>query len=191
MANLATSRASYAQYLADEELSEVKHEFCEGAVVAMAGGTPEHSRLKTNLAALVSVQLAGKPCSSFDSDLRVRVPETTLATYPDLTVICGPFIRDNEDRNAAVNPTALFEVLSAGTAAYDRGEKFDHYMRLPTLRVYVLVDHTRPHVDVYTRNVDETWTRRGFGPGSTFALEAIGAELAVDAIYAGWAELRP
>lgn len=134
--------------------------------------------------------LDGKPCSSFDSDARVRVPATTLATYPDLTVLCGPVIRDEEDRNAITNPAALFEVLSPSTAAYDRGEKFDHYMQLPSLQAYVIVDHTRPHVDLYTRNPDNTWTRRGFGPGSPVRIEAIDADVRVDDIYAGWEELR-
>lgn len=186
----AVSRVRYADYLAAEEISAVKHEYCDGAVVAMAGGTPLHSRLKTNLAGEIFRALIGKPCSSFDADLRVRVPATTLATYPDLTVICGPLERDGEDRHAATNPTALFEVLSPSTAAYDRGEKFDHYVRLDSLQVYVLVDHARPHVDMYTRDPAGGWLRRGFGPGDTVRIEAIDASVRVDDIYAGWEALR-
>lgn len=190
MSSVAVARTSYAQYLADEELSDIKHEFCNGTVVAMAGGTIAHSRLKTNLLFRLAAGLDNKPCAAFDADARVRVTVTTLATYPDVSVVCGPVVRDEEDHNAIVNPTALFEVLSPSTAAYDRGEKFDHFMRIDTLRAYVIVDHTRPHIDLYTRNPDDTWTRRGFGPGDTVRVDAIDAEVRVDDIYKGWEELR-
>lgn len=120
----------------------------------------------------------------------MRVPATSLATYPDLTVICGPREPDADDRHAAVNPTALFEVLSPATAGYDRGEKFDHYQQLPTLRPYVLLDHGRPHVDVYTRVESGAWERRGYGAGQRVPVASIGVELAVDELYAEWAEER-
>lgn len=189
MASTARRRVSYAEYLAEEAASDVKHEFCDGAVVAMAGGTPEHALLKTNLTVLVGAALRGRPCRPFDSDLRVRVQATSLATYPDLTVVCGPLQRDTEDRDAAINPTLLAEVLSPSTAGYDRGEKLDHYARIPTLREVVLVDSTRVHVDVYRRLGEDAWERHGYGPGATVPLASLEVAVEMEALFEGWAAL--
>lgn len=186
----ATRRFSYKEYLEREAASEEKHEFCDGAIVAMAGGTGSHSLLKTNLTISVGSKLAGRPCRPFDSDLRVRVPATTLATYPDLTVICGAREPDADDRHAAINPTVLFEVLSKWTAGYDHGEKFDHYQQLPSLRQYVLLDHLGPHVYVFTCTDSGSWERRAYDAGERVPLASIDIELAVDELYAGWAEER-
>lgn len=190
MSQVAARRTSYPDYLAMEAGSLDKHEFGDGMVIAMAGGTLSHSLLKTNLTVAVGSALRGRPCRPFDADLRVRVPATTLATYPDLTVICGPPERDAEDHEAAVNPTALFKVLSKSTAGYDRGEKFDHYQQLPSLQQYVLIDYTRPHVDVYTRLPSGGWERRGYGEDQRVPLPSIDVELSVAEIYSGWAEVR-
>lgn len=111
--------------------------------------------------------------------------ETGLATYPDLSVVCGPIITDPEDDDAVTNPTALFEVLSKWTAAYDRGQKFDHYRRIPTLRHYVLLDYTRRHVDVYTLR-DGEWVYRSHDSGEVVELGAIGVTLDVAELYEGW-----
>jgi len=190
MPALAHRHFSYAEYLAEEELSPTKHEYCNGAIVAMAGGTIAHAKLKTNLTGLLHAALSGRPCQPFDSDLRIRVLETTLATYPDLSVICGPPERDPEDRCAVTNPTALFEVLSPSSVAYDRGEKFDHYAHLASLRAYVIVDHTRPHIDVYARQDDGSFARRGYGAGQQAPIPGIDVSIDVDAVYTGWAEIQ-
>ncbi|MSP54394.1 MAG: Uma2 family endonuclease [Myxococcales bacterium] len=152
--------------------------------------TPDHSLLKTNLGRVVGNALSGRGCRAFDSDLRVRCPATGLATYPDLTVGCGPFVIDDEDKDAAVNPTVIFELLSKSTASYDRTEKFDHYATLEMLATYVIVDNARPRIDVYTRPDEDSWVRRRYASGARVPLPAIGAEIAVDDIYDGWAELR-
>lgn len=189
MPAFAPVRYSYADYVAGEELSLIKHEYCHGSIVAMAGGTVAHARLKSNLMTAVGSALRGRPCQAFDADLRIRVLATDLATYPDLSVICGPVERDPDDRCAVTNPTALFEVLSKSTAAYDRGEKFDHYQQLASLQLYVLVDDKRPHIDVYTRQSDGSFARRGYGAGALLPLTAIDVNLAVDDVYERWAEI--
>ena len=165
MSEFAHRRHSFREYLQLEEAAEERHEFCDGAIVAMAGGTPEHALLIANFTGLLGAGLRGGPCRGYSSDLRIRVLETSLATYPDISVICGPLQRDPEDRNTATNPTVLVEVLSPSTAGYDRGEKLDHYLRIPTLQEVVLVDHRRAHVDVYRRTGPDTFERRGYGPG--------------------------
>lgn len=100
----------------------------------MAGRTPEHSLLNTNSTARVTVALDGRPWRAFDAELRTLVEVADFATYPDLSLLCGPFQRSPRDPNALTNPTVPFEVLSRSTAAYDLGEKFDRYALLPTLQ---------------------------------------------------------
>ncbi|MBM4368404.1 MAG: Uma2 family endonuclease [Deltaproteobacteria bacterium] len=184
----ATARqlVSYAEYLAAEELSATKHEYIDGQVVAMAGGTMAHATLVGNCYGLAFTALAGRPCRPYNESQRIRIPATDLSTYPDLSIVCGPRLPDEADRHAATNPTVLVEVLSPGTAAYDRGEKFDHYKQLPSLREYVLVESTRVHVDVYSLDERGEWVRRGYGPGSSVPLPSVGISVDLDALYEGW-----
>src|SRR4051812_42732973 len=106
------ARYTWAQYVVLEHSSNVKHEFFDGEIFAMAGGTPEHSALATAITIQLGRQLEGKPCRPYNSDLRIRVPATGLGTYPDVSVICGPPQHDPSDRNTLVNPTLIVEVLS-------------------------------------------------------------------------------
>lgn len=108
---------------------------------------------------------------------------TGLATYPDVTVVCGSLERDVEDPQAAVNPTVLVEVLSDSTAPYDLGEKFTHYGQIPSLREYVLVSHRERRIERRWRDPDGTWRTQDVGREGTVELSSIGATLAVDAIY--------
>lgn len=182
----ARRRYTYAEYLALEESTDEKHEFFEGHILAMAGGTFAHSKLKINLTLVVGAALKGKRCQPYDSDQRIRVPATTLATYPDLSVVCGRREPDQDDRHAAVNPTALFEVMSPSTSAYDRGQKFENYRRLPTLRHFVAVEAERVHVDVFTLNEHGRWELQDHGPGEIVELPHIDVRFSVDELYEGW-----
>jgi len=128
-------------------------------------------------------QLQGTSCRVYDSDLRVRVLATGLATYPDVTVACGALRTDPDDRNTVVNPIVLVEVLSPPTQAYDRGEKFEHYRQIESLREYVLVGFAEPAIEVCRRSADGSWEHDVARAGETVALEAIGCGLAVDAVY--------
>jgi Uma2 family endonuclease len=173
---------TYAEYLALEASSNVKHEYLAGQIYGMAGGTPEHAALAASVIGLLFGQLRGGRCRAHDADLRVRVPATGLATYPDVAVICGPRERDHEDDNAVVNPTLLVEVLSRSTEEYDRGDKFEHYKHLASLRQYVLVSQRERKVEVWTRR-DDGWQLDRCGVGEVADLAAIGCRLAVDELY--------
>jgi Uma2 family endonuclease len=133
-------------------------------------------------------QIRGGRCRVHDSDLRVRVLGTGLATYPDLTVVCGPSERDPNDENAVTNPTLLVEVLSRSTEDYDRGDKFEHYKRIPTLQQYMLISHREREVEVWSRTRHNDWTRVVAQAGGRVALESIAAEFAVDDLYDAAAE---
>jgi Uma2 family endonuclease len=176
---------SYAEYLEQERASPTKHEFLDGEIFAMAGGTPEHARLAANVTAELRLALRRRPCAVFSSDLRVRVLVTGLATYPDAAVVCGRLAHAPEDDDAVINPVVLVEVLSDSTEAYDRGEKFAHYRRIPSLKEYVLVSQQHRRIEVFRRNEDNTWTLHEAGPGTSAKLTSVGCELAVDDVYDG------
>lgn len=139
--SVATRRVRYTleEYLQLEAYANVRHEFLDGEILAMAGGTPEHGATAMRVAAALVTQLRGRPCTVYSSDVRIRVAATGLDTYPDLSVVCGPEQRDVDDRNALVNPIVLVEVLSPSTEDYDRGEKLEHYKQIPSLREVVLI----------------------------------------------------
>jgi Uma2 family endonuclease len=176
-------RYSFAEYLAHEEASNTKHEFLDGQIYAMAGGSPEHSALIASVNGQLWSQLRNTSCSVHMSDLRVRVLATGLATYPDIPIVCGGWERDPENRNTIINPKVIVEVLSPRTEEYDRGEKFEHYKKIPSLRQYVPVAHDRREIEVWTRGADDTWTQSIFGPGKVASLSSIEASLDVDAAY--------
>jgi len=179
---------SLEDYLILEESSNVKHEYLGGQIYAMAGGTPEHAALAAATIGLLFGQLRSGPCRAHDSDLRVRVEATSLSTYPDITIICGRSQRSEKDEQAVTNPAAIIEVLSRSTESYDRGDKFEHYKHLPSLRQYVLVSYRERLVEVWTRNADETWSVAKAREGEHAEITAIGARLDVDELYDAAAE---
>jgi Uma2 family endonuclease len=178
---------AWQEYLALEATSNVKHEYLDGQIYAMAGGTPAHAALQLAVPSLLFPQLRIGSCRAHGADLRVRVLATGLATYPDVTIVCGPREVDPEDKNSVTNPTLLVEVLSPSTAEYDRGEKFAHYKRIPSLRQYVLVSPDEPGVEVWTREGD-AWTRAVSLPGDVAELASIGARLDVRELFEAVAE---
>ncbi len=173
-----------AEYVAREATSEVKHEFINGEVFAMAGGTLEHGALAVAIGAQLSNALAGKPCRIFSSDVRLHVPSTGASFYPDLSVVCGKVESPKEDANALTNPVVLVEVLSDGTEAHDRGAKAGHYRRLGSLREYVLVSQAERKVEVQRLNERGFWELHFFGPGERVELTSLGVTFEVDAVYA-------
>lgn len=177
-----------AEYLALEASSNVKHEYLDGQIYAMAGGTPEHAALAAAVIGLLFPQLRGGPCRVHDADLRVRVRATGLTTYPDVTVVCGPRERDDEDEHAVTNPRLIVEVLSRSTEEYDRGDKFEHYRRLPSLVEYVLVSWREHLVEVRRRDAGGQWSSAEAREGEQAALESVGARLDVGELYAAVAE---
>jgi Uma2 family endonuclease len=181
----ATHRVRYtrAEYIAFERSSNVKHEYLDGVIYAMAGGTPEHAAFAVNVSTALSVALRTRPCRVHSSDLRIRVVDTGLETYPGVTVVCGHAEVDAEDRNVVVNPIVVVEVTSPSTEEYDRGEKLEHYKRIPSLREIVLVSCRERLVEVVRREDDGTWTRHEARTGGAVDLASLGCELSADDVY--------
>jgi Uma2 family endonuclease len=174
---------TYAEYLAAEAKSDTKHEWLNGEVFAMAGGTPEHAGLAASVIGELRLALRDRPCRVFSSDLRVKVQATGLATYPDASIACGKLETDPEDAQAVVNPIVLVEVLSDSTEAYDRGEKFAHYRRILSLREYVIVSQREPRIEVHRRNEAGRWELYEAGAGESIELASVGCRLNVDDVF--------
>jgi Uma2 family endonuclease len=152
----------------------------------MAGGPPDHAAIAVNVSSSLHGQLRGSTCRVFSSDLRIRVLETGLGTYPDVAVVCGDLeYAPDSGRTTVTNPTVLIEVLSDSTEEHDRGFKMDHYRRIGSVREIVLVSHREKHVEVFRRSGDGTWNRFEAGSGGLVQLESIGCTLQVEEVYAG------
>jgi Uma2 family endonuclease len=174
---------SLADYVRLEEYSNVKHEYLDGQIYAMAGGTPAHGAMAVRVSASLLAQLRGRPSNVYSSDVRIRVTATGLDTYPDVSVVCGGEERDAEDRNALVNPVVIVEVLSPNTEEYDRGEKLSHYKTIPSLREVVFVSHAKPLLEIWRRGQGSDWRVEAAGLGDSGRLESIDCQLAVDELY--------
>ncbi len=142
-------RSTEEEYFAFEETSVTKHEFYQGEIFEMPGCTFAHERLVAKLLAIFDNRLAAGPCQPTSSNLKVKVEATGLIAYPDVAVTCDPPRMVVQQGRALANPTALFEVLSESTEAYDRGGKFAQYRQIPSLRAYGLVSQWEPMVEMF------------------------------------------
>src|ERR1700722_5245267 len=147
----AVPRVTVDEYLARERVSETKHELLNGVVVAMAGASPRHALITSNITVALGNALRSRPCLVLSSDQRVAVEATALCTYPDVTVVCERPRFDTKDAHTLLNPLVIVEVLSDSTEAYDRGAKFAHYRSVPSLAEYVLVAQSERKVEHYRR----------------------------------------
>jgi Uma2 family endonuclease len=181
-------RYSIAEYLHRERSASDKHEYRDGEILLMAGGTVDHSLIVANVIRELGNLLKGKPCRVFDSNLRVRIPRKVLYTYPDVSVICGPRETDPNDSagETLTNPRLIVEVLSPSTEAYDRGEKFDRYRELDSMVEYVLVSQETPRIETFFRQADGTWLLTPVsGLASSSKLRSVEVELPLGEVYAG------
>jgi Uma2 family endonuclease len=144
------------EYLARERQAESKSEYYDGEIFAMAGGSPEHSLISSNVGSELNHQLFDKPCRVYNSDLKVRATETTYA-YPDVTVVCGEPVFDDTEADVLLNPTMIVEVMSETTESWDRGGKFERYRGRDSLQEYLLVAQDRPHLERYARQPSGEW----------------------------------
>jgi Uma2 family endonuclease len=171
------------EYLAWERKQPEKHAYYRGEVFAMSGATREHNLIVFNTILALGEMLRDRPCESYPSDMRVRVPATGLYTYPDVTVVCGPPEFEDKRFDTLLNPQLIVEVLSPSTEAYDRGEKFENYRSIPSFVEYVLVSQDKARVDHFVRQPNGSWLMHSRGAGETIDLVSAGCTLAVDDLY--------
>jgi Uma2 family endonuclease len=177
-------RYTYADYVAVERDSPTKHEFLDGEIYAMAGGSEEHSALAAEVLGIFRAALQDSPCRVHTSDLRIYVEAPGLATFPDGSVICGPLEQHGASPDATtLNPTLLLEVTSDSSEEYDTGEKAAFCRTIPSLRDYVIVSHRERRITVHTRAAHGGWITRVAIAGGRVAAESVNSELSVDDIY--------
>ncbi|MDB5299610.1 MAG: hypothetical protein JWO87_1273 [Phycisphaerales bacterium] len=180
-------RYTVEEYLRREAAAVDKHEFHEGEILAMSGGTYEHSLIAANLVGALWSRLRNSRCRALESNMRVRVPPTDRYVYPDATIVYGQPQFDPQDPNCTtiINPRVIFEVLSESTEAYDRGAKFTRYREIESLEEFVLVSQDRPLVEAYTRQSGGTWLfEASSGVDVVAALRALQISLPLSEIYA-------
>jgi len=170
-------------YLGVEEMSSVRHEFVDGQIFAMAGGTPEHAALSAAALVLLGSKLRGGHCRPYSADLRIRVLATGLATYPDAAVVCGDVACDPASPTHVTNPSVIVEVLNPSTEEYDRGEKREHYQQIEALREYVLIAQDRRRVEVFLRSSTGVWEHRLHASGEVVELPSLGLTFSTDELY--------
>ena len=145
-------------------------------------GTPEHGILAARVTALLARALPAQ-CHVASSDVKIFIEATGLATYPDISVVCGSLVRSARDSLALTNPVLLVEVTSPSTEDYDRGDKLSQYRQIPSLEAVLLVSHASKRVTVVQRDAG-TWVTRDVRPGEQVVLAAPAVTLDLDAIYA-------
>jgi Uma2 family endonuclease len=179
---------SIEEYLQFEEQAEQKHEYHNGNVLPMSGGTIEHNQIAANMIAEIKIALRKqrKSCMVTTSDMKIWLETAQRFVYPDVSVICETPQFYQKHRDALTNPLLLVEVLSESTEAYDRGKKFERYSLLPFFREYILVNQYEPSVEVFFRDHDrpDDWQyHRETGLDSVIHLKSIDCRIALKEIY--------
>ncbi|MFO1349602.1 MAG: Uma2 family endonuclease [Gammaproteobacteria bacterium] len=175
---------SVEDYLAIERSAEQRHEYYQGEIFAMAGGSPAHNLIVANSVTSLTLQLKGRPCRAYASDMRVKVNPLGKYTYPDIVVTCGQEIYDDVQQDTLTNPLLIMEVLSDSTEGYDRGDKFAHYQKLNSLKEYVLISQKISRIERFVRQHDGSWLLHVFEHlEMTVQLDAIGCKLKLADVY--------
>lgn len=172
------------EYLQLEREADYKSEYFKGQIFARAGASPEHVLIVSNVVTQLNLQLRENPCTVYSTDLRVRVSHTGVYTYPDVVVICDELQFADDEKDTVLNPILIVEVLSPSTKDYDRGEKFEHYHTLTSLREYILIAQDKHHVEQFVRQPDNRWLLSETNQlDGVLELDSIGCSLALNEIY--------
>ncbi len=177
---------SIQEYLEAERAASEKHEYYQGEVFARSSVTINHHILFSNVFGEVGSKLKGRKCMPFGSDLRIHIPQNTLFTYPDITIICGEPNLTDDKFDTATNPSVIIELLSSSTRNYDKGEKFSLYRDIDSLQEYILIDTERIHVIKHIRNNDNSWQLTEFKSlENIFSIDTISLGISLINIYQG------
>jgi len=172
------------QFLAYDRASAQRYELVDGQIYALAGGSQQHSLIITNVVASLHGQLRRRECTVYASDMRVKTPQTALYTYPDVSVVCGKPLFEDDSRDTLLNPIVIIEVLSPSTERYDRGRKFRSYRLIETLQEYILIAQDARQIEHFERQPDGQWTFSSVGEDEAdLKLPSIGCHLSVADVY--------
>jgi Uma2 family endonuclease len=175
------------EYLEWESNSiDQKHEYYKGEIFAMTGAKLPHNMITGNLFGILINRLKGKSCRPFNGDQRIHIPQNTLFTYPDISIVCGEILTLNDDEWNVLNPSVLIEVLSPSTRNYDRGEKFKLYRDIPTLKEYILVDSKAIGIEAFHINKELHWELKEYkNLDEILSISTINVSLNLTEIYDG------
>ena len=171
------------EYLAFERKATTKHEYLNGQIVAMSGASFAHNFITANTANQLYNQLIESECQVATSDMRVKAIQTESYFYPDVVVVCGEPRSEDNTFDTLLNPTIIVEVLSHSTEVYDRGEKFEHYQEIVSLKDYILISQDKVHIEHYCRQ-GAGWLQTEFqGLEAVLPLLSIDCELRLQDVY--------
>lgn len=180
----ASRTYSADEYFALELESEIRHEYIQGDVIPMTGGTPNHNRIIRNLCTALTLGLRGQPYEVFVADQRLWIPEPQIYTYPDVMVVAGELAYKAGRRDTITNPVLIIEVLSQSTRNYDRGDKFAAYRTIPGFQEYILVDQYAYLVEHYAKTGEKQWVFQEYNqPDDTVEFAVMEFEIALTDIY--------
>lgn len=185
MQSLETQLYTLEEYLALDHESEEKIEFWNGHVFTLAGASVSHNRIQSNLIFYLRLQLRGRKCEVFPSDMRVKVPAYPPYRYPDLSALCGvgEFEKSGK-QDLLVNPQLLVEVSSDSTVDFDYSYKFTYYKSIPSFTEYILIAQNRPHVSQFVKQSDNAWLNHEFNDiEDSFRLASLDCEVSLREIY--------
>ncbi len=171
------------EYFAWEEQQLCRHEYINGEVYAMSGGTIDHSDIAGNLLILLKTHLRGSGCKTLNSDARVNSVGSTDYVYPDISVTCDD--RDKTTNQYITYPCLIIEVLSPSTEAYDRGNKFRMYRQNPSLQEYVLVDADAVAIEMFRKNDGDNWRIINYQAGDIVELKSVNLTFPIEDVYEG------
>jgi Uma2 family endonuclease len=176
-------KMSIEQYLDWEPLQEYRYEYVNGEVFAMTGGTIPHNDIALNFYRALYPHLRSRGCRTNVADVKVQVNINSPYYYPDVVISCDP--RDLNARKFIQYPKIIVEVLSPGTEAKDRGEKFTFYRNMPSLQEYILVESEKIGVESYRRGEDRMWVYSPYTVGEDITIESVDFSFGIDLIYEG------
>jgi Uma2 family endonuclease len=169
------------EYFQWEEQQKIRHEYINGEVYAMSGGTINHSKIASNLNFILKSHLRAGGCQVLTSDARVNIVQSNDYVYPDLSVTCDD--RDRSTSQYITYPCLVIEVLSPSTANYDRGDKFRMYRRNHSLQDYLLIDTEKIAIDLYRQNELGNWEIVNYQAGDMIELKSVNLSCLIEDIY--------
>ena len=173
-----------SEYLEAETASEERHEYTNGEIRLMTGGTPNHNKISGNLFFALKLALGKLPYEIFITDQRLWIPNRNIYTYPDIMVLEKPIQLQEERTDTVINPCLIAEVLSKSTKDYDRSEKFRSYRTIETFTEYLLIDQYQIYVEHYIKTAANQWLLSEYtDPQVTLTLNSVDLELKIADLY--------
>jgi len=179
-----------AKYYTSEEYLELevnsleRHEYIDGAIIVMTGGTPNHNKISLNLSAALNFALKRQPYQVFVTDQRLWIPKKSIYTYPDIMVVDGELQLQEGRKDTITNPLIITEVLSNSTKSYDKDDKFAAYRTIPTFQEYILIDQYKVNIEQYFKIDNKRWTFVEYNDlNETISLNYINFEISLTDIY--------